>query len=817
MMWPTWMDDAGLMAKSADKLRKGTGEQQTLSEHTYQVLQRLSDQVRLRPSLPELAGDPYLWDRLYWGCLLHDFGKAAAEFQARLANPKLDNRWAHGRHRHEVLSLGFVDWLYPRQPEHPDRQHVIAVIACHHKDAGYEREGILTHYLAHKPRRDLDEYEREDSAALMAYLAGQISPAVRQHLWRWLAECGTAWAEELNIPLTRLPTLVEWEAAAATKLEDTIYKALRDFQRWSIQLSPEDRTRIHLYRGLILTSDHAASGGASAFPNLRLTQDEALRPLVKRGNRTMPHQEKAAAAAGSAVLVAPTGAGKTEAALLWAARQIALRPSSRLFYTLPYQASMNAAAKRLSEEFFGQPFNEHQQIVTLKHSRATLRFYQDRMNIEEDEKAALRVAKERANKTGLNYFPVQVFSPYQMLKAAFALKGYETFLVDYADGLFIFDEIHAYHPVRMGLIIPFMRWLAQHYRARFLIMTATLPPMLIELLNKALPGLQRIDADEQTFINSRRHIVVFREGVITECLDEIVSAHQQGKSVLVCCNTVQKAQEMYDLLAHYIPKWLPGESADSGDLCLLHGRFHLKDRTAKENWLFQRVGVGEHRGEVRRATVMVATQVVEVSLNVDFDTLYTEPAPLEAMLQRFGRVNRGRGAGAPRCAVHVCRAPVGETESLPYDHHLVARALEVLPEGEIDEQQVSALLAQIYTGTLRDEWLRDYQTAAVWFEGIILGEMKPFESANDERERLFYKNFDGHQVLPADCAADYEAAFGVGKRLAASEYLVNVTNGQFWALKPRLYDEERRDRVWVVSAPYDSEYGLRFEVGEDDV
>ncbi|MBE2272372.1 MAG: CRISPR-associated helicase Cas3', partial [Anaerolinea sp.] len=295
--------------------------------------------------------------------------------------------------------------------------------------------------------------------------------------------------------------------------------------------------------------------------------------------------------------------------------------------------------------------------------------------------------------------------------------------------------------------------------------------------------------------------------------------YQAGESVLVCCNTVGRAQTMYDLLAQFIPKWQAND--DDGDLCLLHSRFHLKDRTAKENWLFRRVGVGQHHGAHRPATVIVATQVVEVSLNVDFDTLYTDPAPLEALLQRFGRVNRGRGRDANLRPVHVCRAPVGETESKPYDHRLVARALEVLPAGVIDEQGVSDLLKLIYTGELRDEWLRDYRKGERDFLHV-LEMMEPFESADLEREQKFYKTFDGEQVLPATCADDYEAAFRKSGRLAASEYLVSVSSGQYWRLRTlkqlRLYDEEGGNWLWIADLPYDAEYGLRFEVqtGEDD-
>src|SRR5688500_12322659 len=114
MLWPTWLDEAGVQAKSPEM----GGE--SLGQHTWAVVGRLPDQVRLRPQLPVILGDR-IWHRLYWGCFLHDFGKAAVGFQERLRG--IDNMWKQHRHRHEALSLAFVDWFFPKG--HADREWVI--------------------------------------------------------------------------------------------------------------------------------------------------------------------------------------------------------------------------------------------------------------------------------------------------------------------------------------------------------------------------------------------------------------------------------------------------------------------------------------------------------------------------------------------------------------------------------------------------------------------------------------------------------------------------------------------------------------------
>jgi CRISPR-associated endonuclease/helicase Cas3 len=798
-LWPTWMDDARLMAKS-----EALGGQ-TLAEHTRDVLEHLQDMLVLHRELELIAGKR-LWQQMYWGCLLHDFGKAAIEFQERLQGVK--NQWAEYGQRHEILSLGFVDWLFARG--HQDRNWVITIIAYHHKDA----DTIFDLYGGRHLLKEEASSVRDSALTLLPHLAAQISEDTRWQLWRWLAECSDAWADELGIEVYDRPQLMPFEQAVTTNLEKSIFQALRDLAVMQGGLSVEEKKIAHLYRGLILTADHAASAGAPAFPALRLTREIAARPLPKNTEDWRSHQHNADQSAnGSLLMIAPTGSGKTEAAMLWATRQLEHRPASRLFYTLPYQASMNAMAQRLKEKFFEFKTDEENDQVTIQHSRATLKFYQDMMEADSglNPKQAARSAKARKNRAELNYYPVQVFSPYQMLKAAFSLKGYEALLVDYTNGLFIFDEIHAYEPSRLALIITTMGWLAEQYGARFLVMTATLPPMVEEALKKALrlSDKETIVASEEVFRQSQRHEVHLLDGDLLSALDKIAAEGWQQK-VLVCCNQVGRAQEIY--------RRLKDEYGFTRDyILLLHGRFNGKDRTKKEGELADIVGVRKPK----RPYIVVATQVVEVSLDIDLDTIYTEPAPLEALLQRFGRVNRGRGASAPLCPVHVFRQPVGENESKPYDEGLVEASLEILERfcGDnraIDESLVTSMLYDIYKReAIASKWRAEYEHSERSFRET-LDRMKPFQSADLGLFQEFYKLFDGTQVLPVDCENDYYTALDDGGFLAASQYLVSISWGQYNQMmqtqkrlgKRIIIKREEDEFADHVDIPYSEEWGL---------
>lgn len=806
MIIPEELDPA-FMAHLKAKSKDSSGYRQTLAEHTWLVLSRLGDQYRLRPALGAQIGDERLWARMFYGCLLHDFGKAAQGFQERLGEQPLANEWSAGQHRHEVLSLAFVDWLFP--PNHPDRLPVICAIVSHHRDLAeiHRKYGAID--------RTAEEKRRVD------WLITQLAETEVTHLWRWLVAYAEAWRVALGLPALPAPPTPCFSPLAA----ETIYAALDECSDYIIryeEIVPDTSNLVCdlLYRGLILTADHAASAGTQRFPALALTREVALRPLTVKKREPRAHQTQAGATTGSAIMMAPTGSGKTEAALLWAASQIEARPAARLFYTLPYQASMNAMYERLLTRFFGYDEKQVQsgqcEEVTIQHSRALLKFYQDLMGLDEaTPKAAKQVAGWLRNLGQLNFHPIRVFSPYQLLKAGYSLKGYETLLVDYTDALFIFDEIHAYEAKRLALIISMIDWLRRRFHARFLVMTATLPPPVQEKLVAALdlPPTNLIQATNDEFIRSQRHTVHLLPGKLEEAIMPLVQADwQAGRAVLICLNRVADAQRFYRQLKSTL------NLEPEKEIVLLHGRFNGEDRSRKERILQERAGVGR-RKDGARPFITVATQVVEVSLDVDFDTIYTDPAPLEALLQRFGRVNRGREE-VTRCPVHVFRQPnsLGRKRPyLPYEEIMVNQSLTVLDEycgggRVVDESLVTKMLKKIYQGPVLAAWEAEYAQAASEFQTAILEQMKPYHSAGRDVQEQFYEMFDGIDVVPCDCLERYQDALEANGYLDASRYLVNISKSQYGEFKnygliipARTLEDDYVDHIDVE---YSQEFGL---------
>lgn len=805
-------------AFSEDKLKGDT-----LAQHTWDVLSRLADMKRLHPHL----GVDHFWERLFWGCFLHDFGKAASGFQERLRDNKTPNKWSEGQHRHEILSLAFVDGLFPQG--HPERFPIICVIATHHKDL-YHKDDERSIFRKYGMRNRGKDYSNR-----IDFLISQLSDNIIADLWDWVEQYAIRWQEHLDLGDSSAIDIKITRTCSA----DSIISALDEMSDWFNRYEDGDielpeRHLAMLYRGTILASDHSASAGVGQFPDMRLTYDIAMKPFeelskkLKRPIEALFHSHQTdmqTVPLGHAIMIAPTGSGKTEAAILWATAQMRHKRASRLFYTLPYQASMNAMANRLSDKYFGTSFGaDDNEQVTIQHSRAKLKFYQDAMDRDDmlmdsdpqksaqarkDAQHASDIAKKRQNLAQLNYFPIQVFSPYQMLKAAYGLKGYEALLLDYTDALFIFDEIHAYDPKRLALVISYIGYLEKYFRARFLIMTATLPPLIENALRDVLPAVSKIRADQTVFDQSKRHKVHFIEGDISAQIEAIIAHYDEQESVLVVCNQVKTAQKLYDQFKQR--GFSPLTNIGEGDIMLLHGRFNGKDRRDKEELLMQCCGVDNR--DNRRPVIVIATQVVEVSLNVDFDTLFTEPAPLEALLQRFGRVNRGRPEKI-QLPVYIMTTPYDDNYK-PYDEPMVLQSVDVLRgqyDGrDIDESQVDAMLAHIYTGDIAEQWQKDYADAKSKFERDALHKLKPFESAESEIVKLFYKLFDGTQVLPVDLETEYYDATEKHLYIEANQYLVNITNGQYHQLiKYNLLNTDIPEREFAahVRVDYDPEYGL---------
>jgi CRISPR-associated endonuclease/helicase Cas3 len=367
-----------------------------------------------------------------------------------------------------------------------------------------------------------------------------------------------------------------------------------------------------LLKGILHYADWHGSGMAPVSYALTTGPETVTRSLRVRceakGNPYRglnPFQRTCGECDGNVILSAPTGSGKTEAALLWALSNASGMGGAKVLYLLPTMVTANSTWQRLTEAFG----NEN---VGLTHSTASL------FKSDEASSRGEAEADQWANR-GTYLFdqtfirPVTVATIDQLLTTGFNSGRWTVKEVNAANAVIVIDEVHAYEPWTMGLLVATIRHFSQ-LGSRFLLMSATLPSHIRSLLLTELTSATLIEDD--TLVGERRSTYYVKHKHIEDDLGTISRAVLEGRRVLVVVNTVQACQALTEALGELNP------------LCY-HSRFTLNDRKHIE-------------AEIPLARLLVATQVVEVSLDIDFDWLFTECAPADALVQRAGRVNRRR-------------------------------------------------------------------------------------------------------------------------------------------------------------------------------
>lgn len=748
---------AHIWAKSA---LQGQSKGESLTDHTANVIAKLADWHKRHPELASHTSRADLWDLAAWACALHDLGKCARGFQ-----DMVQKRGARFIHRHEVLSLVAVGKL---DVDDETRALIAAGVATHHWDL----PAILEAYRFGSPDRDelLRELSQADEDAWPAWLADVINPALEK----------TGFA--------RLPKLLPIEKGQALgRAMAALQAALDELER--TDATSKTSLAFRAMRGLVILADHAGSAHEGMGEAKILASSSAFESAL--GRQLYPHQATCARTDGHALLIAPTGSGKTEAALLWAARQREIANGKpAVFYVLPYRASLNAMRRRIPG--YGIPDD----AVVLQHSSAATALYTWQLSKGYSPKEAAEATVRERNLGRLMTAPVRVMTPYQLLRSIFGLPGHEAMLTDAAGGLFILDELHAYDIRRLALILCLLEHLTRDLGARLFAMSATFPAVLTETLEEMLGGqVARVHADEQTLARFVRHELRLWDADLTgpEARARIVERYQRGEAVLVVATTVERARTIFEALSQEL----------GDDVRLLHSRFTQGDRAAKEREIADIVGTTTRKA-TGKGLVLVATQVVEVSLDVDFDVLFTDPAPVEALIQRFGRINRGRRGGLHQVIV----AHGGAIDGCGvYEAWAVSHAIEILrPHGDqpIHESLVQTWVDRAYE-PIRDEWRRRVQKAMDEDRHDVLRANHPLAS-NEKLASLFDELFDGCEVVPA-CHFDAYRKLLREEPLRAPFYRVPITHGQLCKLW-RMKKLRPANGVLVADVPYDARTGL---------
>lgn len=456
-----------------------------------------------------------------------------------------------------------------------------------------------------------------------------------------------------------------------------------------------------LIKGLLNKFDYTVSAG---YENAESAIDLHEKKLVKNIEKFLNGKELRPAQKfmkmnrdKNLIVIAPTGSGKTEASLLW-------MNGEKSFYTLPLKVSSNAIYLRIKE-------NYEYKDVALLHSDA-MAVYLREYNGNED-------IGEKYERSKMLSQPLTVCTVDQLFRFVYRALGTEIFAATLKYSKLVLDEIQAYEPRVIATIIYGLKMI-QEMGGKFAIITATFPPVLKYFMEQygLVEGKQYIFKDftgkEYQVEKYPRHKVEIRHSEMN--LDEI-RLRGKNRKVLVICNTVSKAQKLY--------KKLEGEN-----VWLLHSKYIRRDRAFLERKI---MGFSES-GE---SGIWITTQIVEASLDIDFDILYTEMCTADSLLQRMGRCNR-KGRYCPNEANIVVfdnRNGVSEGKRRSvYEDKLYDRPLELLSKYEhilFSEDKKTAYMNEVYSV--------DGVKETIYFENIqkdlkLFSEIHPTEYSADEAE-----------------------------------------------------------------------------------
>ena len=373
------------------------------------------------------------------------------------------------------------------------------------------------------------------------------------------------------------------------------------------------RTIYSYVSGILNLADWLASARFSgALPNIIFKEMPSKNTFIEKlcFDRLRKFQEKLSKLNKSILIEIPTGEGKTEGSLLWAINNL-YNEHSKIIYTLPTQVTSNKLYERVLN-LFGK------ENCGLIHSSAKIylekKYEKENGEIDNSFKNDFLLSKS-FNK------PVTVSTIDSLLKYFINIGRFNIATKNFLNSVVIIDEVHSYDFKLMGFLKRFLE-LCDELDIKVCLMSASIPNKLKELL-----GIQNYPLlTQKDLFEKKANEIIKKELYLDDDLDFIYDKFQNGKNVLIIRNTIKSATTIYNELKKF-------NNINKSNIILYHSTFKKRDRVKKEELIFEKL-------DAKKPFILVATQIVEISLDIDFDILFTDNAPIDALIQRFGRVNR---------------------------------------------------------------------------------------------------------------------------------------------------------------------------------
>ncbi len=441
-----------------------------------------------------------------------------------------------------------------------------------------------------------------------------------------------------------------------------------------------------------------------------------------------------AESSGIYIIEAPMGLGKTEAALALSEILAARAGAGGMFFGMPTQATSNGIFPRL-EKWAGGLAEDEQTLLAIKLAHGNAALNEDyrelftghsNLNIESDSGLIVHDWFSGRKQTLLSDFVIGTVD--QLLMAALKQKHVMLKHFGLSGKVVVVDECHAYDAYMSQYLDMAIKWLGI-YKVPVIILSATLPEKRrAELIEAYTDSEKRRAKHTEAYVDKKiadeawKHSLAYPLLTYTEnnavkqkalafdgenkevsvrriIRDEVAAtagyAVERGGCVGVIVNTVRKAQEIAAELQSAFPK---------AEVIIMHAQFIMTDRAKREEQILKRVG--KHSiPESRHGLIIVGTQVLEQSLDLDFDLMITELCPMDLLLQRTGRLhrhNRVRPQGLETASCFVLDETDDSFDSgsaAIYGEWLLMRTRALLPNKLTIPSDIPLLVQQTYDET----------------------------------------------------------------------------------------------------------------------
>lgn len=414
------------------------------------------------------------------------------------------------------------------------------------------------------------------------------------------------------------------------------------------------------------------------------------------------------------IAIAQTGMGKTEAGLLWIG-------DTKGFFILPLKTAINSIYYRVRDGIVKENIEDK---VGLLHSDTKDVYIE---NISESD--IFDIYYESTRQLSL---PLTICTLDQIFDFVYRYKGFEPKLATLSYSKIVLDEIQMYSPELLAYVIKGLKDIIK-MGGKFSIITATFPKFIEEFLRKE--GIEFKISPEFTKkdLPLRHRVEVLEEKINS---DFIIERYQKNK-VLIICNTVKEAQRVFAELLEKIE--------DKERIHLFHSKFIKKDRKLKEKRILE-LGSKENKDY----GIWVATQVVEASLDIDFDILFTELSDLNGLFQRMGRCYRNRPLQdeITNCYVFIGndkQKNTGIGSVIDKEIYFLSRDyLKEKLQGSLDEKMKMLAIAELYTTEKleKTEYYGQVKRVLEYLDKIIAYEYEK----KDVRE--MFRDITNYEVIP---------------------------------------------------------------------